>query len=88
MGDTNTRVVVDEILTTIGSFGGGDSDGGGFDLRPSGRVIKIPPRQDLQVIPAERRDELIVHAIQVMAQDISDEQLREQMTRAAEAALQ
>ncbi|MDQ4125310.1 MAG: hypothetical protein M3134_06900, partial [Actinomycetota bacterium] len=68
MGHTDPRNVVDEILTTIATFGGVDSDGGGIGIRPSGKIIRIPPRQDLQVIPADQRDELIVQAIQLLAQ--------------------
>lgn len=88
MGDKNPRVIVDEILTTVGSFGGVEQGGGGFSIRPGGKLIRIPPRQDLQVIPAEDRDELIVETIRTMAQDISNEELREQVLRGAGTAPQ
>ena len=72
----------DELLTTILTFGGGDSDGGGIGVRPSGKVIKIPPRQDLQAIPAEQRDEMIVQAVQVLTQGLADERTRAALERA------
>lgn len=88
MGHTDPRMVVDEILTTIATFGGVDSDGGGIGIRPSGKIIKIPPRQDLQVIPADQRDELIVQAIEVLTQELSDESLKAGLERATAGAAQ
>jgi hypothetical protein len=75
-GAPDPRELVDEVLTTIPSFDGAEKDGSGIAVRPGGKIVKIPPRQDLHVIPAEQRDELIVQAVQVLAQDISDPQLK------------
>lgn len=74
---------VNEILTTILTIGGSDADGSGISVLPSGKVVKIPPRQDLQAIPAEQRDEMIVDAIQVLAQGLTDEQTRTRLEQAA-----
>jgi hypothetical protein len=75
-----------EVLGLMTSFGGGNRGGSGTGVGYGGKVIKIPPRQDLQALPADQRDQLIAQAVQMLAQDISDEQLREQVTQAAAGA--
>ena len=78
----------DELLTTILTFGDAGGDGGGIGVRPSGKVIKIPPRQDLQAIPSDRRDEMIVQAVQILAQGLDNAGMRAALERATGEAEQ
>lgn len=76
MSQTDPARIADEMLTVFMSFGGGDRGGSGTGILHGGKVVKIPPRQDLQAIPAEQRDEMILQAVQVLTQGLSHDGMR------------
>jgi hypothetical protein len=86
MGNPDPRNVVNEVLGTIGSIGGAEKGAGGIFIGPGGKIVKVPPRQDLQALVGRERDELIVQTIQVLAQDLSDARLKQSIAQAASAA--
>lgn len=77
-----------ELLTTILTFGDADGDGGGGGVTSGGRVIKIPPRQDLQAFPVDRHDAMIVQAVQVLTQHVHDAGTKAALERATAEAEQ
>ena len=79
----------DELLTFILMFGGADAGGGGIGVTDGGKVRKIPPRQDLGAsLTDERRDELILEAMEILARGLGADQTRAAIERATTEAKQ
>lgn len=88
MGHTDPARLADEMLTVFVSLGGSDRGGPGVNIGAGGKVTKVPPRQDLQAIPAAQRDEMIVQAVQALAQGLSHDGMRAALEQAANEAEQ
>lgn len=88
MTDPDPRSIVDEILGLMVSFGGAERGGSGTGITFGGKVIKIPPRQDLQAMPTGDRDTLILQAVQVLTQDVADDRVKAALERATTEAEQ
>lgn len=75
-----------ELLTLVLSFGGAEVGGGGTGVTGGGKIIKIPPRQDLVAAIDERRDEMILKAVELLAQGFQNQGMRSAIERATTEA--